>query len=106
MSTEKAQWLASDPLPRLLKHFEMRDHLQKAYSNVTVHHSRTLDQSYYESISPKDLEGRNADQVLTRYLVKLEKTLSENKKSRSRTKAAGMGTRQLDGWVGAQGARD
>lgn len=97
-SAEKAQWLASNPLPRLLKHFEMQDKLQKAYSNAVVHQERTLDQSYYESMSPETLEGRDGDQVLTRYLGKLKNSLPGSKKSGGKVRAAEMGTWQLEEW--------
>lgn len=76
-SEEKAQWLATEYLPRLLKHFEKIDNLREAYSNSVLHFPRSLNQSYYEFTKLEDLADRDKNQVITRYLTQLRSRLDQ-----------------------------
>lgn len=46
------------------------DTLVDAYGRETIHELRTLDRYYYSSLPEKDVQKRNKDQVLTKYITK------------------------------------
>lgn len=46
--------------------------LINAYGREKVHESRTLDRYYYSSLPDENVQKRNVDQVLTKYITKRE----------------------------------
>lgn len=46
------------------------DTLVDAYGSEAIHELRTLDRYYYSSLPEKDVQKRNRDQVLTKYIIK------------------------------------
>lgn len=44
--------------------------LVDAYGREAIHELRTLDRYYYSSLPEKDVQKRNEDQVLTKYITK------------------------------------
>ncbi|KFY15670.1 hypothetical protein V492_01836 [Pseudogymnoascus sp. VKM F-4246] len=57
------------------------DALIDAYGRDTIHELRTLDRYYYSSLPEADVQKRNKDQVLTKYITKKKK---ENKTDEQR----------------------
>lgn len=53
--------------------------LVDAYGREAIHELRTLDRYYYSSLPEKDVQKRNEDQVLTKYITKKkeENSISE-----------------------------
>ena len=62
--------LPDQQLARALDHFEDMKTLERLYS-PWLHVSRCLDQTYIESLHGKELELRNNDQVLYKYLERM-----------------------------------
>lgn len=60
--------------------------LVKAYGKEKIHELRTLDRYYYTSLSEKDVQKRNKDQVVTKYI--------QDKKEKSTSRPAGQPTLQ------------
>ncbi|GAB1312077.1 Hsp90 cochaperone [Madurella fahalii] len=68
-------------LVRALNHFQDMEMLQELYSPSSwLHASRSLDQTYIESLTDKDLEQQNDDQVLFKYL---KTTLARKEKEKA-----------------------
>lgn len=55
------------------KSAKRRDTLVTEYGIKTIHELRTLDRYYYSSLPEKDIEKRNTDQVLTKYIKSKKK---------------------------------
>ncbi len=55
--------------PKLVENKEYQDLLDK-YGGKMIHGTRTLDEAYYHSLSTKDVDRRNRDQVVTKRVRK------------------------------------
>jgi hypothetical protein len=59
-----------------LVHVEAMARLKASFTKSELHIPRMLDQSYHEALSAEDLKLRNEDQVLYRYLARLEQEIA------------------------------
>jgi hypothetical protein len=64
-------------------HVKKAKTLKRVYSNID--HARTLDQSFHEHLEPDELNRRNGDQVLSRYLARTFFKHQKNEKSKKQT---------------------